>query len=61
VAVCTIGGEDIGAWMVENGWAVAYRRYGKAYVAAKDRARRGSLWIWASTFEMPWDWRKAHT
>jgi endonuclease YncB( thermonuclease family) len=60
VAICTLGGEDIGAWMVENGWAVAYRRYGKAYVAAEDRARRGSLGIWASSFEKPWDWRKAH-
>ena len=60
VAVCTVSGADIGAWMVENGWAVAYRRYGLAYVAAEDRARRAGLGIWASEFEMPWDWRKSH-
>lgn len=32
VAVCSEGGEDLNAWMVANGWAVAYRRYGRAYV-----------------------------
>ncbi len=40
--------------------ATVYKWKGKAYVAAEKRARRGSLGIWASTFEMPWDWRKAH-
>lgn len=60
VAVCALAGADIGAWMVEYGWAVAYRRYGTEYVPAEDRARRAGLGIWASEFEMPWDWRKAH-
>ena len=23
-------------------------------------ARSGGLGLWAGTFEMPWDWRKAH-
>lgn len=60
VAVCDLDGEDIGAWMVENGWAVAYRRYGTEYVAAEGRAREAGLGIWQSEFEMPWDWRKEH-
>lgn len=60
VAICALAGADIGAWMVEYGWAVAYRRYGTEYVPAEDRARRAGLGIWASEFEMPWDWRKAH-
>lgn len=60
VAVCGLRGEDIGAWMVENGWAVAYRRYGTEYVAAEGRARGAGLGIWQSKFEMPWDWRKEH-
>lgn len=58
VAVCSQSGEDIGAWMVENGWAVAYRRYGTEYVPAENRARKARLGIWASRFVMPWDWRK---
>lgn len=60
VAVCGLDGEDIGAWMVENGWAVAYRRYGTEYVAAEGRARAAGLGIWRSEFQMPWDWRKEH-
>ena len=27
VAVCRVGGADLNAWMVEQGWAVAYRKY----------------------------------
>lgn len=60
VGVCTSAGKDIGAWMVENGWALAYRRYGTEYVPAEARARKAGLGIWASEFEMPWDWRKKH-
>ncbi|WP_341485625.1 thermonuclease family protein [Thioclava sp. GXIMD4215] len=58
VAICRLRGEDVGGWMVENGWAVAYRRYGTQYVAAEDRARKARRGIWASRFVMPWDWRR---
>ncbi len=58
VAVCSQDGEDLNAWMVANGWAVAYRRYGRDYVKQEDRARRTGLGIWASEFMMPWDWRR---
>ena len=58
VAVCSQGGEDLNAWMVANGWAVAYRRYGRDYVKHENRARTAGLGIWASKFMMPWDWRR---
>lgn len=58
VAICSLRGEDVGGWMVENGWAVAYRRYGTRYVAAEDRARKARRGIWVSRFVMPWDWRR---
>ena len=32
VAVCRAGGEDINAWMVSQGMAVAYTKYSRAYV-----------------------------
>jgi endonuclease YncB( thermonuclease family) len=57
VAVCYNGREDVGRWMVANGWAVAFRRYSLDYVADEDRARRNRLGLWSGTFEMPWDWR----
>ena len=58
VAVCRAGGEDLNAWMVESGFALAYRRYSRAYVdeeAAAKRARRG---LWRGDFVAPWDWRQ---
>jgi endonuclease YncB( thermonuclease family) len=60
VAVCRQGDADVGAWMVESGWAVAYRRYGGDYAAAEDRARGRRAGIWAGSFENPADWRRNH-
>ena len=57
VAVCFLGKEDLGRWMVLNGWAVAFRRYSLDYVAEEDAARRSKVNFWSGEFEMPWDWR----
>ena len=32
VAVCRVRGEDVNAWMVAEGWAFAYRRYGNVAI-----------------------------
>ena len=58
VAVCRKRGEDLNAWLVRNGWAVAYRRYGKDYLRQEAEARSTRAGIWASNFMMPWDWRR---
>lgn len=58
VAVCFLRGEDLNAWMVKNGWAVAYRRYGLDYVQEERLARKRGAGIWSAQFEMPWDWRR---
>jgi endonuclease YncB( thermonuclease family) len=60
VAVCFLGNEDLGRWMVLNGWAVAFRRYSLDYVADEDAARRSRINIWSGEFEMPWEWRARH-
>ena len=31
VATCAVGGTDLGGWLVEQGWALAFRRYGLDY------------------------------
>lgn len=59
VAVCRQGGADLNAWLVRNGWAVAYRQYGRDYVAVEAEARAAGRGIWAAEFAMPWDWRRA--
>lgn len=32
IAICYAGGQDIGAWLVDQGWALAFRRYSLDYV-----------------------------
>lgn len=58
IAVCSIGREDVNAWMVGSGWAVAFRRYSKDYVVQEDRAKARRAGIWSSWFVMPWEWRR---
>ena len=58
VAVCRLGDLDIGAWMVANGHALAYRRYGGDYVSREDTARAERRGMWRGRFTVPWDWRR---
>ena len=57
IAVCFKSDTNLNAWMVEQGWAVAYRKYGIDYIGQEDDARLNRRGVWAGTFEMPWDWR----
>lgn len=58
VATCSSRGVDLNAWMVGQGWAVAYRQYSMAYVSAEVEAKTAGRGIWESKFAMPWEWRK---
>ena len=58
VSVCFVEGEDINAWMVAKGWALAYRQYSRDYVSQEERASKAKLGMWQGEFELPWDWRQ---
>ena len=58
VARCTVAGEDLGEWMVSQGWALAYRRYSRDYVDQEADARAARRGIWAGEFVKPWEWRR---
>ncbi len=58
IAVCYAGGDDLNAWMVSAGWAVAYRQYSDDYISEEQEARAIGRGIWSGTFEMPWDHRR---
>ena len=58
VAVCQLGGEDLNAWMVAQGWAVAYQHHSRDYVLQQYTAKMDKLGIWAGSFMMPWEWRQ---
>ncbi len=55
---CRVEGQDLGAWMVSNGWALAFRRYSLDYVGEEKSAKDAKRGIWASEFLEPWEWRK---
>ena len=58
IAVCSQDGVDLNSWMVQEGWAVAYRQYSRDYVGEEADARRAGRNIWSGSFVMPWDWRR---
>jgi endonuclease YncB( thermonuclease family) len=57
VAQCRLAGDDINAWLVASGWAVAFTRYSHNYVEQERQARAARRGIWSGDFVMPWDWR----
>lgn len=58
VAVCHAAGHNLNGWMTGQGWALAYRRYAKDYVAHERSASAGKRGIWQGEFVAPWDWRR---
>ena len=58
VAVCWQDGRDVNAWLVAEGWALAYRRYSRAYVDEESAAKAARKGVWRGEFVAPWDWRR---
>jgi len=60
VAVCYMaeGQIDINGLMVEQGWALAYRRYSEDYIGRETEAKAAGAGIWAGKFMKPWEWRR---
>ncbi len=58
IAKCSVAGEDLGEWLVTNGWAVAYYLYSYEYSRAEHRAKSARRGIWAGQFVEPWEWRR---
>jgi endonuclease YncB( thermonuclease family) len=57
---CWAGGTDVSRWMVEQGWAVAYRRFAADYIDSEDAARLARRGLWAGAFAPPEEWRRQH-
>lgn len=58
VAICSVGGDDLGAWLVRQGHAVDDDRYEPSYWWAELLAWWSARGAWSGTFEQPRDWRK---
>ena len=57
IAECFIGKRSLNAAMVKQGWALAYRRYGRDYIALEDVAHANKIGLWAGEFQKPWEYR----
>jgi nuclease-like protein len=60
-ATCYFGDEDLNAWMVQQGWALAYVQYSSAYRWLEEDARTNQRGLWRDAFIAPWDWRHRNT
>lgn len=56
--ICHVHGEDLSAWMVGQGLALASRQVTASYVRQEGHAWATRRGIWAGTFEKPADWRQ---
>jgi endonuclease YncB( thermonuclease family) len=52
-----VDGADLNAWMVREGWALAFVRYSQTYAPAEAAARVNERGLWQGAFVAPWDWR----
>jgi endonuclease YncB( thermonuclease family) len=60
IATCAVEGKDLAEFMIENGYAVAFRQYSQTYVAKEETAQVQDVGIWQTEFQMPWEYRKDH-
>ena len=54
VAICAVDGAELGAWLVERGWALAAEN---AYAANEAEARKAGRGLWHDSFTPSADWR----
>ena len=58
IGTCYINNQDINKWLVNNGYAIAYKRYSKKYVLDEQYAKKNKLGIWRGAFIEPEKWRR---
>jgi endonuclease YncB( thermonuclease family) len=60
LAICFVpDGSDVNAWMVRQGWALAYGD-GSNYRSAQHEAEAAKRGIWVGAFVSPGEWRRRH-
>ena len=61
LGVCSAGGRNLNALMVERGWAWAFVRYSQAYSGLEAAARAARVGIWQGEAQPPWDFRASRS
>jgi endonuclease YncB( thermonuclease family) len=58
LAACAYGPYDLGAALVNAGWALAYTKQSEMYIPYEIQAQAARRGLWQGKFYKPWDWRK---
>lgn len=58
VAECYLNNLNINKYMVQNGWAIAYRYYSKKFINDEKIAKNNKLGLWQGNFTEPYIYRK---
>ncbi len=58
IGICSLGAYDLGAALVNAGWAVVYNEHSDIYAPYQKQAQQNIRGLWQGEFYMPWDWRK---
>jgi endonuclease YncB( thermonuclease family) len=52
---------SVSAYLVRNGFAMNWARYGGTYANDQNAAKAERLGIWSGTAQPPWEWRAEHS
>lgn len=58
IGTCAYGPYDLGAALVNAGWAVANPTHTDIYTVYELQAQENKRGLWQGSFYKPWDWRK---
>tara|TARA_B100000700_G_scaffold320111_1_gene416746 strand:+ start:1291 stop:1785 length:495 start_codon:yes stop_codon:yes gene_type:complete len=58
IGICYVKNKNINQYLVQNGWAIAYRYYSLDYVSNEEFAKKNKIGIWKGSFEEPYLFRK---
>ena len=59
VANCSVDSQDVGEWLVREGWAIEYTQYSDGrYQEAERAAAAAGVGVHAGSFTPPWEWRR---
>ena len=57
VGICSLGQYDLGAALINAGWAVADPNEGKIYAPYEENESKKRNGLWQGKFYKPWDWQ----
>ena len=58
VGICFANKININQYMVQNGWAIAYRYYSLDFIDDEEIAKKNKIGIWKGKFQEPYLFRK---